>query len=162
LQDLVDQLMDLLIAKGIKLVTAESCTGGLLANTLTHKPGASQVFDRGYITYSNESKMELLGVSKDMIEQDGAVSARTAEAMALGALKNSSAGLAVSVTGIAGPSGGTPEKPVGLVHFGYALKGGSSGSVKYNFTGSRQEIQAQATLTAIKHLIRVLDKKEVA
>jgi nicotinamide-nucleotide amidase len=162
LQDLVDQLTDLLRKKSMMLVTAESCTGGLLAATITHKPGTSSVFERGFITYSNDSKNELLDVPYEIIETRGAVSTETAEAMALGALKNSRAHLAVSITGIAGPNGGTEEKPVGLVYFGYALKGGSSGTMEYRFTGTRQEIQTQAAMTAIKHLISVLGKKEAA
>ncbi|MGB4106697.1 MAG: CinA family protein [Alphaproteobacteria bacterium] len=159
MQDLVDQLAERLLRKNMMIVTAESCTGGLLANTITHKPGVSKIFERGFVTYSNESKTELLGVPKDIINKYGAVSAETAQLMAEGALKNSRAHLAVSVTGIAGPDGGSEKKPVGLVYFGYALKGGSSGSVEHTFTGNRQEIQAQATLKAIRHLLSVLDEE---
>ena len=158
MQDLVEHLAELLKDKNMMLVTAESCTGGLLAATLTHRAGTSAFFERGYITYSNESKTEELGVAASLLEDHGAVSAETAEAMALGALQNSRAHLAVSITGIAGPDGGTPKKPVGLVFFGYALKGGSSGSVEYRFEGSRSEIQAIATSTALKHLITVLER----
>jgi nicotinamide-nucleotide amidase len=100
-----------------KLVTAESCTGGLLAATLTAIPGSSDVFERGFVTYSNAAKSEMLGVPFWLIERHGAVSEDVARAMAGGALTHSHASLAVSVTGIAGPDGGTPEKPVGLVHF---------------------------------------------
>ena len=160
MQDLVDQLTDRLIAKNLTLATAESCTGGLLANTITHKAGASRIFERGFITYSNESKTELLGIPREIIDQYGAVSAETAQLMAEGALKNSRASLAVSITGIAGPDGGTPEKPVGLVFFGYALKGGSSGSLEHKFTGTRQEIQTAATLMAMRHLLTVLNEEE--
>lgn len=160
MQDLVDQLAAQLHRKNITLVTAESCTGGLLASTITHKPGASKMFERGFITYSNESKTELLNVPKDIIDKYGAVSAETAQLMAEGALKNSRAGLAVSITGVAGPDGGSEQKPVGLVYFGYALKGGSSGSVEHTFTGNRQEIQTQATLKAIRHLLLVLTEEQ--
>lgn len=156
MQNLVDQLATLLKEKNLMLATAESCTGGLLSATITYKPGASEIFERGFITYSNESKTEMLGVSVDTLEKHGAVSAQTAEAMAAGALKNSNAQLAVSITGIAGPDGGSAEKPVGLIHFGYALKGGSVGSLEHRFTGSRQEIQTQAAATALRHLISVL------
>jgi len=158
MQDLVEKLTNLLKEKDIKLVTAESCTGGLLSAAITHKPGASEFFDRGYITYSNEAKNELLEVSQDTLDEYGAVSGETAEAMAKGALKNSHAGLAVSITGIAGPSGGTDKKPVGLVFFGYALKGGSHGNIEYQFEGSREKIQTMATITALKHLITVLER----
>jgi nicotinamide-nucleotide amidase len=156
MQDLVETLTELLLKKGMKLITAESCTGGLLAATITHKPGASEVYDRGFITYSNESKMDLLGVPKELLDTHGAVSAEVAKAMAEGALERSDADLAVSITGIAGPDGGTKEKPVGLVYFGYALKGGSAGSMKQIFSGARKEIQTQATIMALKHLIVVL------
>ncbi len=158
MQDLVEQLAKLLEAKSMTLVTAESCTGGLLAATITHRPGTSKIFERGFITYSNEAKIESLGVPKEIIDNHGAVSNHCAEAMAKGALENSKAQLAVSITGIAGPEGGTDTKPVGLVYFGYALKGGSSGSLSQNFKGDRNEIQSSAVITAIRHLITVLSK----
>jgi nicotinamide-nucleotide amidase len=160
MQDLVKILGDLLLEKKMMLATAESCTGGLLSATITHKPGSSKFFDRGFISYSNEAKTEMLGVPAETITQYGSVSAQVAQAMATGILSHSKAQLGVSVTGIAGPDGGTPEKPVGLVYFGYALKGGSVGSVKQNFTGSRTEIQTTAVVTALQHLIEVLKKEE--
>jgi len=104
-------------AKGLKIAMAESCTGGLIAGLLTEIPGSSDVVERGFVTYSNESKHELLGVPKELIERNGAVSSPVAVAMAEGALRHSGAHLAVAVTGIAGPGGGTDDKPVGLVHF---------------------------------------------
>ncbi len=154
--NLVDTLFELLTSKNMKLATAESCTGGLLAATITHKTGASQVFERGFITYSNEAKGDMLNVPMDMININGAVSSQVAEAMARGALNNSNADLAVSITGVAGPDGGTDEKPVGKVFLGYALKGGSVGSLEHQFEGGRKEIQVQAAATALKHLISVL------
>ena len=117
---LIAQAADLLEAcraKGDLIATAESCTGGLVAATLTAVPGSSDVFDRGFVTYSNTAKSEMLDVPYWLIEKHGAVSEDVARAMAGGALTHSSAGLAVAVTGIAGPDGGTPETPVGLVHF---------------------------------------------
>jgi nicotinamide-nucleotide amidase len=117
---LIAQAADLLEAcraKGDLIATAESCTGGLVAATLTAVPGSSDVFDRGFVTYSNTAKSEMLDVPYWLIEKHGAVSEDVARAMAGGALTHSGAGLAVAVTGIAGPDGGTPEKPVGLVHF---------------------------------------------
>ena len=158
MQDLVEKLAELLKGKAMMLATAESCTGGLLAATLTHKAGASAFFDRGFITYSNQAKMEMLDIPEVPLSSFGAVSAEIAEAMAKGALEKSNAGLAVSTTGVAGPDGGTAKKPVGLVYFGYALKGGSAGSVEYNFKGSRPQIQGAAVTTAIKHLITVLER----
>jgi nicotinamide-nucleotide amidase len=107
-------------AKGLKIAAAESCTGGLVAGLLTEIPGSSDVVERGFVTYSNQAKEELLGVPHAILEAYGAVSEQTARAMAQGALKQSRAGLAVSVTGIAGPGGGTADKPVGLVHFAAA------------------------------------------
>lgn len=160
MQDLVDQLGKLMMEKNMMLATAESCTGGLLSATITQKPGSSKFFERGFVTYSNEAKMELLGVSKETLEKQGAVSPETADAMAQGALNNSRAHLAVSITGIAGPDGGTEEKPVGLVYFGFALKEGSAGSVESRFEGSRKEIQVQATVTALKHLISILEEDQ--
>ena len=113
----VEKLLELYRSQGLKIVTAESCTGGLVAGVLTSIGGSSDVVDCGFVTYSNESKQKLLGVPADILETHGAVSRECAMAMAVGALDHSSADIAVSVTGIAGPNGGSLEKPVGLVHF---------------------------------------------
>lgn len=110
-------------ARGVTIATAESCTGGLVAGLLTSISGSSAVVDRGFVTYSNEAKAEMLGVDAELIRAKGAVSAEVARAMAAGALAHSRATLTVSITGIAGPGGGSPEKPVGLVHFGSARTG---------------------------------------
>lgn len=110
-------------ANGLKVATAESCTGGLVAAALTEIPGSSAVLDRGFVTYSNGAKDELLGVPAELIAAKGAVSEEVARAMAMGALLRSDADLAVAITGIAGPDGGTAEKPVGLVHFAGARRG---------------------------------------
>jgi nicotinamide-nucleotide amidase len=118
------KLLDLCRKSGLKLVTAESCTGGLIAAILTEVPGSSDVVERGFVTYSNAAKTEMLGVPAALIEKHGAVSEEVARAMAEGALGASQADIAVSVTGVAGPGGGTEAKPVGLVHFGAARKGG--------------------------------------
>ena len=115
------------------LATAESCTGGLVAALLTEVPGSSAVVDRGFVTYSNDAKVALLDVPADLIERYGAVSAQTAEAMALGALRHSRATCAVSITGIAGPDGGSEQKPVGLVHFGLAHRSGRLELVERRF-----------------------------
>jgi nicotinamide-nucleotide amidase len=109
--------------KGWKLATAESCTGGLVAGAITDVAGSSDVFDRGFVTYSNAAKTEMLGVPADLITQYGAVSEAVARAMAEGALKRSMANVAVAITGVAGPGGGSEEKPIGLVHFACATRG---------------------------------------
>lgn len=111
-------------AAGLRVATAESCTGGLVAGLLTSVPGSSAVVERGFVTYSNEAKAESIGVPMDLIRQHGAVSAPVAGAMAAGALAASRASVAVAITGIAGPGGGSAEKPVGLVHFGLAQREG--------------------------------------
>ena len=126
---LVEEAAELLSAcraNGLKLATAESCTGGLIAAILTEVPGSSDIVERGFVTYSNVAKTEMLGVSPTLIEKYGAVSGEVARAMAEGALRNSRpADIAISVTGVAGPGGGTTVKPIGLVHFGATRRGGA-------------------------------------
>jgi len=117
------RLLDLARARGLMIATAESCTGGLVAGALTEIPGSSDVVERAFVTYSNDAKHEMLGVPLPILRKFGAVSRETAEAMARGALRNSRAHLSVSITGIAGPGGATPGKPVGLVHFAAAARG---------------------------------------
>ncbi len=118
------ELLDLCRARKLKIAAAESCTGGLVAATLTEIAGSSDVFERGFVTYSNEAKIAMLGVPASVLEAHGAVSRETAEAMAAGALAHAPVDLAVSITGIAGPGGAVAGKPVGLVHFGGATRGG--------------------------------------
>lgn len=118
-----ERLIGALRERGLKLATAESCTGGLIAALFTEVPGASDVFERGFVTYSNAAKIGQLGVDLEILQRYGAVSAETAQAMADGALRCSAADVVLSVTGVAGPGGGTPEKPVGLVHIGQAFRG---------------------------------------
>src|ERR687894_2174634 len=125
-EDVLEQARDVLArfdAAGYKLATAESCTGGLIAGALTEVPGSSSVVERGFVTYSNEAKTELLGVPAELIARHGAVSESVARAMAEGALARSRADVAVAITGIAGPGGATATKPVGLVHFALARRG---------------------------------------
>jgi nicotinamide-nucleotide amidase len=140
------------------ITAAESCTGGMIAAAITSRSGSASIFERGFVTYSNEAKTEMLGVPADSIAAHGAVSTQVAEAMVHGALKNSRAQIAVSVTGIAGPTGATEDKPVGLVYIGW----GGKNDVKvkgYNFSGDRAEVRRQSVESALKHLIEYLSSK---
>ena len=139
------------------IATAESCTGGMIAAALTDVPGSSAVVDRAFVTYSNEAKTEMLAVSAELVARFGAVSGEVARAMAQGAVLNSRAGLAVSVTGVAGPSGGTADKPVGLVWFGLAKEGGLVSVERRVFAiGSRDYVRTKAVETALQLLLRGL------
>ena len=144
-------------ARGVVLATAESCTGGLIAAALTSVAGSSDVVDRGFVTYSNEAKTELVGVQPGLIEAHGAVSAEVAASMAEGALARSRAAIAVSVTGVAGPGGGTAEKPVGLVFLHAAGPQGEL-TLRLDFPGDRDTIRGRATVAAL-HLVRRLATK---
>ncbi|MGA9602629.1 MAG: CinA family protein [Methyloceanibacter sp.] len=150
---LIAQAAELLEAcrlRGETIVTAESCTGGLVAATLTAIPGSSDVFERGFVTYANAAKSEMLGVPYWLIERHGAVSEDVARAMAGGALTHSQASLAVAVTGIAGPDGGTPEKPVGLVHFVAARRNAPVNHEKVLFDAlGRAEIRRRSVERAL-------------
>jgi nicotinamide-nucleotide amidase len=135
---------------GHKIATAESCTGGLLASLITSIPGSSDVFERGFVTYSNAAKIECLGVLREVLEAFGAVSREAALAMAEGALAHSNATLALSITGIAGPGGGTPQKPVGLVHFGFARIGCPTSAFEKRFGDiGRSAVRASAITAAL-------------
>ena len=138
---------------GLRIATAESCTGGLIAACLTEIPGASDVVECGFVTYSNEAKTELLGVPAALIERHGAVSEQVARAMVEGALGRSRAGLAVAVTGIAGPGGATASKPVGLVHMGTARRGGAVTHQRLVFPGSRETIRRAAVAVALRAIV---------
>jgi nicotinamide-nucleotide amidase len=143
-------------AAGRTIATAESCTGGLVANKITNVSGASEVFRFGWVTYANEAKTRELGVAAELLEKFGAVSAEVATAMAEGALAASGAEIAVAVTGIAGPTGGTPEKPVGLVYFGLARKGGATITEKRNLSQVRDTFKNMATQIALDLVRRAL------
>ena len=132
-----------------RLATAESCTGGLIAACLTEVAGASDVFDRGFVTYSNRAKIELLGVDSITLDRYGAVSEETAHEMCLGALDRAGVNLALSVTGIAGPSGGGLEKPIGLVYLGIAIEGNAPIVNRNLFTGTRGEIRRQSVVRGL-------------
>jgi nicotinamide-nucleotide amidase len=149
-------LVEEMKAAGLTLATAESCTGGLIASALTSVPGASLVLERGFVTYSNDSKIQMLGVPSELIARHGAVSAEVARAMAEGALSNSKADLAIAVTGIAGPDGGGEAKPVGLVHLAGATRAGAIISEEKRFGDlGRNEVRNQAAAAAMA-LIRLL------
>jgi nicotinamide-nucleotide amidase len=140
-----------------KLVLAESCTGGLIAGALTDVPGSSAMLERGFVTYSNEAKTEVLGVLTEDLDRLGAVSARIAEEMAKGALAFSRADVALSVTGVAGPDGGSDNKPVGLVFFGLATRDGALLHYECRFSGSREEIRMHAVAEGLKLVLAVAD-----
>jgi nicotinamide-nucleotide amidase len=153
LQGLAARLLDLCRGKGLKLATAESCTGGMVAAALTDIAGSSDVVERGFVTYSNEAKSELLAVPPALVAKHGAVSAEVATAMATGVLAKAPVDLAVAVTGVAGPGGGTPTKPVGLVWFGTARRGGAVASERQVFPGDRAAVRLAATKRALELLI---------
>ena len=148
------ELVAALVKKAQLVTTAESCTGGMVAAAITDIAGSSAIFDRGFVTYSNNAKTQMLGVPHKLIAAHGAVSEAVAKAMAQGALKQSAATLAISITGIAGPSGGTETKPVGLVHFACATKRGKEWHEKKIFGGDRAAIR----LAARDHALQMLGK----
>lgn len=141
-----------LLAAGLKAVTAESCTGGGVASALTDIPGSSQWFERGYVTYSNDAKIDDLGVDPAALERHGAVSVEVARQMAEGALRRSGADVAVALTGIAGPDGGSIEKPVGLVYLAYGRRGGPVQVSRELYAGDRAAVRGQAVADALRRL----------
>ncbi len=152
---LIERLAAQLQQRQWMLVTAESCTGGLIAGACTDLSGSSNWFERGFVSYSNTAKNELLGVEAALLKQHGAVSEEVARAMAAGALARSRAQVAVAVTGVAGPTGGTPDKPVGLVWFGFALPGQVL-TEKMNFPGDRAAVRAATVTHALRRLNELL------
>ena len=156
-KDQIEQLANQLISNNSIVAIAESCTGGLLAQQFTALNGSSKWFECGFVTYSNASKIKMLGVQANVLNEYGAVSAEVAEQMALGVLANSNANLSASITGIAGPSGGTSEKPVGTVYIGVAYKDDSINSELHHFNGDRQSIRKQSVEAAIVQLLRRLN-----
>lgn len=156
LREAATALGDCLRARAAMVATAESCTGGLIAATLTDIAGSSSFFWGGWVTYANAAKRQLLGVPPRLIEQFGAVSAEVAEAMARGALAEGKADYAVAVTGVAGPDGGTPDKPVGLVWFGFAGADGLLHSESVRFPGDRAEVRTATARHAIERLLALI------
>lgn len=153
---LVTALADKLQARGWMMATAESCTGGLIAGACTDLAGSSNWFERGFVTYSNEAKTELLGVDAALIATHGAVSEVVARAMAFGAVRHSHAQASVAVTGVAGPGGGSAEKPVGLVWFGFSVDGVLT-SEKQHFPGDRAAVRAATVAHALLRLNQLLE-----
>jgi nicotinamide-nucleotide amidase len=153
---LAEELGRLLRDRGFRIATAESCTGGLVAAAVTSVAGSSAWFERGFVTYSNEAKAELLGVSPGTIAANGAVSEAVAREMAEGAVARSRAQCALSVTGIAGPDGGTPDKPVGLVCFGWAFPGEPPVTTTKRFDGDRAAVRDAAVHAAMMGFVEIL------
>ena len=156
LQQLAHELGAALHARGWMVATAESCTGGWVGQLLTAIPGSSAWFERGFITYANAAKQEMLGVPAATLETCGAVSEETASAMAAGALAHSHAQASLAISGIAGPGGGTPQKPVGLVCYGWALADGTVMSSTCRLDGDREEIRSRAAAAALRGLIELI------
>jgi nicotinamide-nucleotide amidase len=150
---LAEELGRVLLARGWRVTVAESCTGGLVAGAITSVSGSSAWFDMGFVTYSDAAKRALLGVPESALAVHGAVSEETARAMAAGALARSGADLAVAVTGIAGPSGGTPAKPVGTVCLAWAAKGGAPVAACCRFDGDRAAVRAASVAAALRGLL---------
>ena len=148
--ELARLLGGMLKQKGMKMATAESCTGGGIAQAITEIPGSSAWFDRGFVTYSNEAKVQMLQVKQLTLDQCGAVSKKVAMEMVEGALSNSNADLAVSVTGIAGPDGGSEKKPVGTVYIAWKIKGENAECIMQSFSGDRSQIREQTVKFALK------------
>jgi len=158
----VEQLAGLLIKNNKQLSIAESCTGGWVAKVLTDLSGSSDWFERGFVTYSNQAKHEMLGVAESTLKTYGAVSLETVDEMAVGALKNSHADFSLSISGIAGPSGGSTEKPVGLVWFSWAVQESNKQNIlaseKQMFDGDREAVRLQAVIYSLTKLIILIEK----
>jgi nicotinamide-nucleotide amidase len=158
MQKLARRLGRMLKKKRLVLVTAESCTGGWAAQAVTAIAGSSDWFDRGYVTYSNAAKQDVLKVKKRTLDRHGAVSEETAREMALGALARSRASVALSITGVAGPSGGSPDKPVGTVCLAWVKRGGAV-SETCHFRGNRESVRRQSVVRALEGIIKLLDSR---
>jgi len=157
MNELVQRIAERLAARGALLATAESCTGGWAAQALTALAGSSNWFERGFVTYSNAAKEEMLGVRPETLTRYGAVSEETAREMALGALRHSRASVALAVTGIAGPSGASREKPVGTVCFAWAQNGAAPRSETRHFAGDREAVRRQSVERALAGVLELLD-----
>jgi len=151
------RLGEKLLARHLTLATAESCTGGWVAKVLTDIPGSSGWFECGFVTYSNRAKQEMLGVRGDTLDRHGAVSEQTVREMVAGVLDHSHADLAVSISGVAGPGGGTADKPVGTVWFGWGRRDGGARTRRVHFEGDREAVRRQAVRVALQGVLEYLD-----
>ncbi len=158
LEELAEKIGDSLLSRSEMLVTAESCTGGWVSMLVTSIAGSSTWFDRGFVSYSNEAKQEMLAIDKQVIEIHGAVSEETARSMVQGAVENSHAQTGLSVTGIAGPSGGSDEKPVGTVCFGWLLNG-QCATETCHFSGDREQIREQSVRYVLTGMLARLERE---
>jgi nicotinamide-nucleotide amidase len=160
LEQLSVQVGQALLERQLMLACAESCTGGWVSEVVTATSGSSQWFERGFITYSSAAKQEQLGVTADTLRQHGAVSEETVREMAAGALRRSHAQAALAISGVAGPTGGSPDKPVGTVCFAWALRGGVAVSQTLHFSGDRETVRRLSVLHALRGLLRLFDISE--
>ncbi|MDH5648401.1 MAG: CinA family protein [Gammaproteobacteria bacterium] len=156
LHSLIEELALALKSRQAMLVTAESCTGGWVSQVITSSPGSSHWFDRGFVVYTNVAKREMLDVSTDVLARFGAVSEQTVRAMAEGALRHSRAQFSLAISGIAGPGGGTEEKPVGTVWFAWAGRNRETRTQKQQFSGDRQQVRAQAVETSLRGMLEFI------
>lgn len=161
LQTLVETLAQKMISGNLKLASAESCTGGWLAKVVTDLAGSSHWFECALVTYSNQSKQGLLGVDSHLLDQHGAVSQPVVKAMVLGLLERCNANIGVSISGIAGPGGGSEQKPVGTVWIAWATPGQLSQATQFNFEGDRSQIRLQAVFEALSGVQRLIDHNEI-
>lgn len=159
LEALSIKIGNLLKSKGLTLVTAESCTGGWVSKVITDIPGSSHWFDRGFVTYTNTAKQEMLGVDPEILEQFGAVSEQAVQQMAEGAIKHSHAALSLAISGIAGPHGDTPEKPLGMVCLAWSGKALTTFSRTEYFKGDREQVRYQAVTAALQGILECLETK---
>lgn len=157
IESLVDTISQALTRRNLKLVTAESCTGGWLAKVATDVAGSSGWFERGFVTYSNEAKIELLHVAPQTLQMHGAVSEQTAREMVLGALTHSRAEIAVAITGVAGPDGGTTDKPVGTVWIAWGRRGADATATRYVFDGNRDRVRSTSVVQALQGLLQFVE-----
>ena len=159
LNQLAEQVGTALKSCGWMLASAESCTGGWVGEVVTSVAGSSQWFDRGFITYTNQSKQEMLGVSEKTLAEFGAVSEQTVREMAAGTLKHSRAHITLAISGIAGPGGGTPNKPAGTVCMAWATRSGAGLSQTFHFQGDRTEVRRQAVVAALQGVLHLAEDK---
>lgn len=156
LYEVAGRVGDVLRARSLSMAAAESCTGGWIGQAVTMVPGSSRWFDRGFVTYTNEAKQEMLGVSAETLKKSGAVSEAAVKEMVLGALRSSRAQVAVAVSGVAGPDGGTPKKPVGTVCIAWCRAGGEAVARTQRFQGDRDSVRRQTVIAALEGIVELI------